>query len=93
MAAWGLSCRTWAFPGGGEQGLLPSRRAQASQCGGRSCCGAQALDRVHSVVVVHGLICSVARGIFLGWGSNPCPLHLQVDSYPLYYQGRRSNFS
>ena len=28
-----------------------------------------------SVVVAHGLNCSMARGIFLDWGSNPCPLH------------------
>ena len=30
---------------------------------------------------------STAHGIFLDWGLNPCPLHLQVDSYPLYQQG------
>ena len=40
-----------------------------------------------SVVVVHGLSCSVACGIFPGQGSNPCPLHWQVDSYPLHHQG------
>ena len=31
-------------------------------------------------VVVHGLSCSVARGMFLDQGSNLCPLHWQVDS-------------
>ena len=35
---------------------------------------------VGSVVVVHGLSCSVACGIFLEQGLNPCPLNWQVDS-------------
>ena len=30
--------------------------------------------------VAHGLSCSMARGIFLDQGSNPCPLHWQADS-------------
>ena len=33
-----------------------------------------------SVVVAHGLSCSMAYGIFLDHGSNPCPLHWQADS-------------
>ena len=33
-----------------------------------------------SVVVAHGLSYSMACGIFLDQGSNPCPLHWQVDS-------------
>ena len=33
-----------------------------------------------SVVVVHRLSCSVARGIFLDQGSNLCPVHWQADS-------------
>ena len=33
-----------------------------------------------SVVVAHGLTCSVTCGIFLDQGSNPCPLHWQADS-------------
>ena len=69
------------------------------QCGGFSCCGAWALDAwasvvvargLHSagsVVVVHGLSCSAACGIFLDQGSNPCPLNWQADSYPLCHQG------
>ena len=36
-----------------------------------------------SVVVVHGLICPPACGIFLDQGLNPCPLHWQLDSHPL----------
>ena len=76
--------------------------AQSSHCGGFSCCGARALGMwasvvvVHglsswgtqaSVVMVHGLSCFLACGIFLDQGLNLCPLHLQVDSYPLYQQG------
>ena len=40
-----------------------------------------------SVVVAHGLSCSVACGIFLDQGSNLCLLHWQADSLVLRYQG------
>ena len=40
-----------------------------------------------SVVVVHGLSCSAACGIFPDQGSNPCPLHWQADSQPLRHEG------
>ena len=40
-----------------------------------------------SVVVAHRPSCSVACGILPGQGSNPCPLHWQVDSQPLRHQG------
>ena len=36
--------------------------------------------RAGSVVVAHGLSCSVACGIFLDQGLNPCPVHSQADS-------------
>ena len=39
------------------------------------------------VVVEHGLSCSSVCGIFLDQGLNPCSLHWQVNSYPLYHQG------
>ena len=39
-----------------------------------------------SVAVVHGLSCSEACWILLDRGSNPCALHRQVDSHPLYHQ-------
>ena len=55
--------------------------AQASHCSGLSCCGAQAPGTQISVVVAHGLSCSAACGIFPDQGSNPCPLHWQVDSF------------
>ena len=44
--------------------------------------GAQA-----SVVVMLGLSCPVACGIFLDQGLNLCSLHWQVDSYPLSHKG------
>jgi len=47
-----------------------------------SCCGAEALGR-WSVVVAHGLSCSMVHGTFTDQGSNPHPLHWQADSYPL----------
>ena len=40
-----------------------------------------------SVIMAHRLCCSEACGIFRDWGWNPCPLHWQVDSYPLDHQG------
>ena len=55
----------------------------------------------YSLVLVHGLLIEVASlvaehrlqahglscgGIFLDQGLNPCPLHWQVDSYPLEHQ-------
>ena len=36
---------------------------------------------------MHGLTYSTACGIIPNQGSNPCPLHWQADSYPLYHQG------
>ena len=40
-----------------------------------------------SVVVVHRLGCSMACGLFLDRGLNPCLLHWQADSLPLSHQG------
>ena len=40
-----------------------------------------------SVVVVHGLSCPVACGIFPDQGSNPCLLHWQADSQPVDHRG------
>ena len=48
--------------------------------------------RAGSVVVAHGLSCSVACGIFPDQGSNPCPVHWQADSQPLSHQGSRICF-
>ena len=48
---------------------------------------AHGLQSAGSLFVVHGLSCSTACGIFPDQGSNPCPLHWQVDSQPLRHQG------
>ena len=55
-------------------------------CAGFSCCGAWALGAWASVVVArgsvvvaHGISCSVACGIFPDQGLNLCPLHWQAD--------------
>ena len=62
-------------------------RSTGSRCAGFSSCGSRAsvvvacgLYSAGSVVVVHGLSCSTACGIFPDQGLNPCPLHWQVDS-------------
>ena len=67
-------------------------RAWASHCSGFCCCGAWALgarasvvaarrlQSAGSVVVAHGLSCSVACGIFPDQVLNPCPKNWQVDS-------------
>ena len=47
--------------------------SMGSRCTGFSSCGS-------ALVVAHGLSCSAAYGIFPDQGSNPCPLHWQVDS-------------
>ena len=49
-------------------------------------CRLQKLQHMDSVVVVLGLRCSTACGIFLAHSSNSCPLHWQVDSYLLCHQ-------
>ena len=56
-----------------------------------SCCGAQALRYVGSVVVAQALSRSVTCDIFLDQGLNPCPLHWQADSQPLDHQGSPSS--
>ena len=45
-----------------------------------------------SVVVAHELSCSAACGIFPDQGSNPCLLHRQVHSYPMYHQASPTGF-
>ena len=69
-----LHCCAMAFSSYEDWGLLTA---------GASRCGAQALGLRALVAVVHGLGCSVACGIFLDQGSNPCPLHWEAESHPL----------
>ena len=87
LAALGLSCCTQAFSSCEEQGLLSSCSAQVSYCGDFSCCRTWTLGIWASVAAVHRLSCSAACGILLEKGLNLCPLHGQVDSPPLDYQG------
>ena len=94
LAVLGLRCCARAFTGCGEQGLLFVQVhrlliAVASLVAehGLQACRLQQLWHVDSVVVARGLSCSSAHGIFLDQGSNPCPLHWQVDSQPLHHQG------
>ena len=57
-----------------------SRRKGFSSCGmWASVAVAHGLQTSGSVVVAHELICSAACEIFPAQGSNPCPLHGQVD--------------
>ena len=86
LAVLGLRCCAWAFSHCKKWGLLSSCNAWVSNHSGFSCSGAQALGHVVPVavapelqsaglvVVMHGLSCSLACGIFLDQGSNPCPL-------------------
>ena len=69
-----------------------------SHCSGFSCVEhrlqayrLQYLWQTGSVVVEHGLSCSVACGIFLDQDSNLCLLYWQADSQPLYHQGSLEN--
>ena len=54
---------------------------------------AQEVQFPGSGIPVPGLSCSKARAIFPDLGSNPCPLHWQVDSLPLTYQESPVSFS
>ena len=68
-----LCCCEQAFSSCGEQGIFFIAVLK--------------LPLVVASLVVHGLSCPTACGIFLAQGSNPCPLHWQADSYPVRHQG------
>ena len=77
-----LHCGSWAshcsgFSCCGAQAL--GAQASVVVARGLSSCGSRALGS-GSVSEAHGLSCSAACGIFPNQGSNPCPLHWQVDS-------------
>ena len=50
-------------------------------------CGLRVLEHGLSSCVAHRLSCSTVCGIFPGQGSNLCPLHWQMNSYPWSHQG------
>ena len=54
-----------------EHGLLGARASVVV---------ARGVQSAGSVVVAHGLSCSVACGVFLDQGLNLCPLHWEVNS-------------
>ena len=58
-------------------GTFSSWSAQASHCGGFSCCRAGLLGYT---VLALGLSCLAACRIFLDQGWNPCPVHWEADS-------------
>ena len=84
--------------------LSSSCSGLASRCSSFFCCralspavrasgvAAPRLWGTGSVVVVHGLSCSVACGIFPDQGLNSCLLHWQADSLSLSHQGRPTFF-
>ena len=75
----GSSCWVQAFSSCGEQGLL-FIVVRGLLIVVASLVGARALGTWASVVVAHRVSCSAACGIFPDQGSNPRPLHWQVDS-------------
>ena len=83
LAVLGLHCCMWAFSSCSKRGLLfiavsGLLIAVDSLVEEHGVLGARA-----SVAVAQELSCSEARGIFPDQRLNPCPLHWQVDSYPL----------
>ena len=93
VVASGGSCPLWAR--GTHRSGRSSRRAQtlgvwvsvAAALGPRSFCTRALRLRLvgsrewtDSAAGAHELSCSTARGIFLGQGSDPCPLRWQADS-------------
>ena len=70
-------CGAWAL--GTRASVVVARGLQQLWHSG-SVVAARGLQSTGSVVVAHGLSCSTACGIFPDQGSNPCPLHWQLDS-------------
>ena len=89
----GLHCYVWASCSGSEWRLTfvaahgRPHVATSLVAEHRLCARASAVGHAGSVAVVHRLSCSMACTVFLDQGSNLCPLHWQVDFYPLYQQG------
>lgn len=78
-AALGLHCCMWLSLAAMRRGYSSLWSSAASHCGGFSRWGPQ-LWSTESVVLVPGLSCPTANGIFLDQGAKPCPLHRQVYS-------------
>ena len=90
----GLHCFPWTFSSCGKrglvfvsvEGLLIEAASLIVEHSSRAC-GLQQLQHMVSVGMAHRLSGPSACGTFLDQGSNLCPLHWLVDSYPLGHQG------
>lgn len=89
FGALGLRGCSWAFPRCGSG--APLGRSARSADSGCSCRPAQALRPVVLQELCCGRSCSEACGIVLDQRLNPCRLHWQADSHPLYNQGSPPN--
>ena len=74
------------FSGYGERGRLSSCRGGLLTVAA-SPAAEHRLESTGSIVVVLGLSCSTACGIFLNQGYNSCLLYWQADSLPPSHQG------
>ena len=85
MAALDLRFCTRAFSSCGERGpLLIAVRGPLTIAASLV---AEHRLQTRRLNICGGPSCSEACGIFPDQGSNPCPLHWQGDSQPLYHQG------
>ena len=94
LSALGLCCCAWAFSSCIKWGYSSLWCVGFSLwcllllwSAGSRACGLQQLWSVGSVVLAHRLSCPMAHGIFPDKRSNPCPLHWQSNSQPLYLRG------
>ena len=91
LAVLDLHCSTGAFSSCREWGLLfavvwsPGSRLRGQLWRVGSVVAAPGCTGL--TVVVPGLSCFVACGIFPDQGLNPCLLHWQADSLPLSHEG------
>ena len=85
LTAQSLGCCVWALSSCGEQGLLSPAVMLGLLLLQSTDTRVRGLDSV-----ARGLSCPEVGGIFPDQGSNPCPLHWQVDCQPLDHQGSPS---
>ena len=66
---------------------IPAKTESSETCAALRAHGLRQLQYTGSVLAVHRLSCSTARGIVLDRGSNLRLLHWQANSYPVCHQG------
>ena len=95
LAALGLLCYVRVFSSCGEWGLRFAmvRGFSPPWSMDSGVHGLQYLCQEGSAVVLHGLSCFAAGGIFLDQGPNLCPLPWQVDSQPFLLPGKPDSLS